>query len=499
MTAKIKMKNLYFKIENGKIDYGGNLTYEDNQYIVAAEGDVYIGEKFASLLQIAELLHSGENSLASLDGVYSIISFNKQSKELVAVQDYFSYIHPLYFCATDCGIHIALFLRQIVAERKDIACLERENIVEFLYNGFLTDDRCLIRGVKKVPAMHVLIYDDNRHSVRYFKRQFIVDADYCSESDYFNLIKNDLVGFLSKNPRLNMALSSGYDSNFLLCAVNRIKPGATINAYTIGSADGNDEIQAVKEICSHHPEVILKIDKVTPGVLCNLPQMVYELEDSVFERGIFLQYVIGNAIRTDGEKSLLLGEGADQVLSSEFNTQCKSYYFVGKEQHYPWVYYPYEMLTYIILKKNGIFLRNRDVTPCYPFLRADFIKKVSSLRKLNGTSKEHYKHYVASMAGKEVGKILIKRPGSTNLSSLLSDSNLWILNQARGSSFYSMLPPQPDRDSGSEAELDSCLKVLFLIVFEQIFCRHAGKQLKDKHFDCPLDELIKEYLKNKGV
>ena len=69
MTAKIQMENLYFKIENGKIDYGGNLTYEDNQYVVAAEGDVYIDGKFASLLQIAELLHSGENSLASLGGV----------------------------------------------------------------------------------------------------------------------------------------------------------------------------------------------------------------------------------------------------------------------------------------------------------------------------------------------------------------------------------------------------------------------------------------------
>ena len=487
------MEKLYFKIENNILDYDGHLKYEDNEYIIVAEGNLYLRDRNISLKQVAAYLRENKN-IADIDGLYSMIVFNKPNKKIIALQDIFSYIHPLYYSINDNGICIALFLRQVVLDTKMWPCLNRENITEFLYNGFLTDDRCLLSKIKKVPAMHVMIYDDCSRTVSYEKRTYSIKTDINDESDYFQLIEENLRESLDGKSAISMALSSGFDSNFLLHCINKIKPSCKVNAYTVGAANGNDETQNVKKICSYHSEVTLKIKRVTPNALQSFPQMVYELEDSVFERGIFLQYVLSNYLLENGERSLLLGEGADQILSFEFKTSANPYYFVGIEKHYPWVYYPYEMLTYIILKKNGIFLRNRDIRAYYPFLKANFIRGVSKFRKMNGTNKEHYKAYIANSVGKEVGEILIKRPGSTNLSTLFNHKNQRLLDVAKQSYLYDLLPRQPDRDSGNEVELDNCLKVFFLMIFEEIFCKQEIKNLENDYINSSLDMMLNKII-----
>lgn len=481
------MENLYFKIENGLADYGGHLKYEDDGYVIVAEGDIRLKDRPITPAQVAGYLREN-GDIADIDGLYSMIVFDKLNGKIIALQDIFSYFHPLYYSTFGGGICIALFLRQIIAETKMQPRLNSANIAEFLYNGFLTDDRSLICNICKVLAMNVMTYDCKSHKVGYKKRVYPISAE--GESDYFEIIRENLREFLDGKPSINMALSSGYDSNFLLDSVNRIDPSCKITAYTIGAANGNDETQNVKKICAYHPEVRLKVGQVTPDVLQSLPQMVCELEDSVFERGIFLQYVLSKNLSESGAGSLLLGEGADQILSSEFKTSADPYYFVGIEKHYPWVYYPYEMLTYIILKKNGIFLRNRDVKAYYPYLKANFIRGVSGFRKSNGTSKEHYKAYVAGRVGKEVGEILNKRPGSTNLSTLFDQKNMRLLTVVKQSCFYNLLPKQPDRDSGSEVEMDNCLKILFLMVFEEIFCRRDPGDFTGGRINTSLDEIL---------
>ena len=44
-----------------------------------------------------------------------------------------------------------------------------------------------------------------------------------------------------------MALSSGFDSNFLVDSVKRIYPEKAITAFTIGGSKGQDETESVKE------------------------------------------------------------------------------------------------------------------------------------------------------------------------------------------------------------------------------------------------------------
>lgn len=491
------MENLFFKIVNGSISYDGHLKYEDDEYIIVAEGDICLSNISISLLQVVEHLRA-KKDIADIDGLYSMIIFNKKTARLVAIQDIFSYIHPLYYAVVDGGICVALYLRQVIVETGIHSKLEKDNIAEFLYNGFLTDDRSLISGIRKVPAMHVMIYDLDSKDVSYIKRSYSIQRQSEDETDYSKILEKNLSKIINGKSTINMALSSGFDSNFILTSINRIKPTSKINAYTIGAANGNDETQNVIKICSYHPEVNLTIEHVSPNVLQSLPQIVYELEDSVFERGIFLQYIMGDILSKKGIDSLVLGEGADQLLSSEFNTFAAQYYFVGIEDHYPWVYYPYEMLTYIILKKNGIFLRNRNIRAHYPFIKANFIRGVSEFRKHNGTSKEHYKAYIVNKTRKEVGELLIKRPGSTNLSTLFNKDNQNLLNVARLSKYYQLLPKQPDRDSGTEVELDNCLKILFIMVFEELFCNQSVESISSNNVNVSLDKLLDKITQQKA-
>lgn len=473
------MKNLFFEKNLNIINYDGQCTYENSQYIVAYEGEMFVQNTKLTPETVVEYLTNG-GDLASIDGLYSFIAYNKETQFLVATQDVISYYHPLYFCETNDGFVVSLSMKELIVKTGMTPKMEDGYIPEFLYNGFLTDDRCLLQGIKKVPAMHVLKYAFATRTLSYKKKHYTLNS-VPNDSDYIALLQEVVESEIKDKTEINMALSSGFDSNLLLYMISKINPECKINAYCIGSSNGVDETESVKEICDVYPQVNLSVYKVSPKILNDFPQMVYELEDSVFERGIFLQYMMGEAIASKNALPTFLGEGADQLLSSELRMSADPYYFVGIEQHYPWVYFPYEMLTYIIIKKNGIFLRNRNVQAKYPFITNKFINGVNKFRPNNGTNKEHYKQYILSRVDQRVSEKLVKRPGSTNLTSLFDENNTEALFEAAKSSrFYAMLTKQPDRDSGNEVDMDNCLKILYLKCFETIFCNHSESLVSEK-------------------
>ena len=477
------MKNLYFEKNKDKLSYAGQYTYETSEYIIVYEGEMLVQNiKLTPEVAVEYLANGGD--LSCVDGLYTFIAYNKGTQLLVATQDIISYYHPLYFCETEDGFAISLSMKELIVKTGMTPKMEDRYIPEFLYNGFLTDDRCLLQGIKKVPAMHVLKYNLTTRTLIYKKKHYPLDKVSSVGNDYIELLRETVEAEIKDKTEINMALSSGFDSNLLLYMISKTNPNCKINAYCIGSCNGLDETESVKEICEVYPQVNLSVYKVSPDILDYFPQMVYELEDSVFERGIFLQYMMGEAIAPKNSLPTFLGEGADQLLSSELRMSADPYYFVGIEQHYPWVYFPYEMLTYIIIKKNGIFLRNRNVQAKYPFITNKFINGVNSLRPNNGTSKEHYKQYILSRVDSHVAEKLVKRPGSTNLTSLFDENNTEALFEAAKSSrFYAMLTKQPDRDSGNEVDMDNCLKILYLKCFETIFCNHSEALVSEA---CPI-------------
>ena len=483
------MKEFLFVKRGENIFYTGQYVYEDENYILIYEGSLSLHGKKLSGEELARWIAKNEN-LSELDGLYSLIFYSKKTQTVIATQDVFSYCHSLYFTQTQDGIIVSLQLRRLIVETGAQAQMDDKHIAEFLYNGFLTDDRCLVKGVKKIPAMHVLQYNCKTGEWHY-KKKYYMRSDVLKGECYCDWVQPVFEDVLTQTAEINMALSSGYDSNLLLHMAAKHNPNCKIHAFCIGSCDGQDETESVKEICKEYPQVELTVCKVTPDILQAFPQIVYELEDNIFERGIFLQYLLAESLKQYGEYPILLGEGADQLLSVHFNTNAEPYYFVGKEDHYPWVYYPYEMLTYIILKKNGIFLRNRDMQTKYPFITKEFISGVQRFRKENGTDKTHYKQYIKACVSERVAQRLIKRPGSTNLSSLFDDSNIdRLFTAAKNSRFYSMLTKQPDRDSGSEVEKDNCLKIIYLILFERIFCEGTLTSLQGECCTVRFEDII---------
>lgn len=485
------MKNLFFEIKENSISYDGQFTYENDRCIIAFEGEIYLDGSPLSAIQLAELLLAGA-SLDGIDGLYSLIAYRKDDGLLIATQDIFSYFHPLYFAKTDGGIIISLSMRELILRSGILPKMNDVHIPEFLYNGFMTDDRCLLHGVRKLPAMHLLRYGCLTREGSYLKKNYQPKSPVKKSDDYLSLLRESVEERIASATEINLALSSGFDSNLLLHMITSINPDCRINAFCIGACNGSDEIDSVRRICRSYPQVSLSVKRVSPDILEELPSMVYELEDSVFERGIFLQYMLSCELAGSSHVPTFFGEGADQILSSELRLAAAPYYFVGREQHYPWVYYPYEMLTYIIIKKNGSFMRNRDVISVYPFLSSAFIDGVRKYSERNGSSKEHYKKYVCDLISPEISGLLVKRAGSTNLTSLFDDENRdRLFDAAVRSRFYPMLTAQPDRDSGSEVHMDNCLKILYLECFERIFCKRAT-DLKDDKCTLKLSETLCE-------
>ncbi len=482
------MKNLFFEKQKNRIFYDGQYTYENESCVLVYEGEVYYENEILTAEELCSYLLGG-GRVESLDGLFCLVMYEKETERLFATQDAFSYFHPLYFAETEGGLVLSLGMRELIKKANITPKINDSYIPEFLYNGFLTDDRCLISGIRKLPALHNLKWDFLSGEWNYVKKRQFRETGL--GGDYCELLSCQIEKELCNTDEINMALSSGFDSNLILHIITSLKPKCKINCFCIGSQVGSDETEAVKAICKEYPNVNLTVQKVTPDILKSFPKMVCELEDSVFERGIFLQYMLSEAMVDYKENPTFFGEGADQLLSSQLRFYADPYYYVGIEQHYPWVYFPYEMLTYIILKKNGIFLRNRDIKAKYPFISAKFILGVSAYRELNGTDKKHYKDYILNLVSPTVAERLVKQPGSTNLSSLFDESNKEkLFRAAKTSRFYPMLTGQPDRDSGSEVEMDNCLKIIYLMLFEKIFCSCEPSLSEDSVCSVRMEDIL---------
>lgn len=394
--------------------------YEDEDIIIYPCGQIETDENGLSLKELY-FLHK-ENIIQHLNGLYICLFYNKKKKTLLVVQDMFTGPLTLYYINNQSKLYLATSLKKILLASKIQRKFNLKAVEEFIKNGFINSRDTLISNINKIEVYHSLVA--NYEKISQIKSRFTVDN--CSENQakvkWFDVLDGVIKKQITNLRTTGLTLSSGYDTNYILHSLKKwVKE--KLDVFCVGGEHGRNEIPAVKDILKNYTDVELHDLLVNSDVLQKMPDIVWRLEGSVYESGIFLQYVLAQHASSAGKNEMICGEGADQVFRSDFYPdKCpESIIYEKNSPKYSFKNNPYEMLAFCIIKKSSIMLSSFGICGKYPYLDNNVMILGKALRNLNGYNKAFHKQQCALALNKEVSSCLQKVGGATSCSALFQN------------------------------------------------------------------------------
>ena len=261
----------------------------------------------------------------------------------------------------------------------------------------------------------------------------------------------------------------------------------SIEAFTIGGIAGRDESKMVEKNIKGYECVHLNKAYVDENTLENYPDLVYHLEGSLYEQGIFLQYELLKSInQKDNRNSILFsGEGSDQVFSWSYHSRTINLlkqirYWLGIVKNlfksdevsnfrvpggFLYKTCSYDFLTYIVLKKNGILMNEINISYVHPYLMRPIVDIAYANRSKNLKDKNSHIEACNQEIDEKIIKNIKNIGGATDPIALFENcSYINKIEKLVKNSKYNILKITKKRSS--QHYLDYLLKVLYLEIFE---------------------------------
>lgn len=412
----------------------GALSHETGSAVAIVLGDVFDlnhNPLFpASIIELFDKL--GCDLCSTLTGNYTIIVFNKHKEKVYAFQNALGSSLFLYYTIENGRLYLNTSLYAIIEQSGKLGKLNDKIIPHFLLNGFVIGSSTLLDGIWKLVPGCMLEADADgivQRPCRYNHCTIMADAAAASWNDTLSEI---LEKCYSKGT--NIALSSGYDSNYIL-HYGAKKGLEQINAYSIGGDFDGNELPAVEKIATLYPLVHLNCATTDRETFLHFPDIVRRLEGQVYERGIFLQYELAKLAAQNNASTLICGECANEVMSIDF--MVNQDFDIQPQAIATYALDPYTVASYVIIKKSGILLNSFGIDSSYPFADQSVINLSHSLRYNNCQSKSFHIDNCKRLFAENVYSLLGNRGGSTKETSFLDEANLELLNALmRNNSYY---------------------------------------------------------------
>lgn len=367
-----------------------------------------------------------------------------------------------YWSQKDTSWYISDSIRHLINSTKELFCINQNSVEDFINFGYVLNENTLVKNIYKAASPNIYILKpDGTYSYR--KADYSFELLPCS-NDYLQMLVESISHIKNKSA---VTLSSGYDSNLILFSLINRYPNEIIYAMSVGGKIGRNETPTVEKICKYYNNVTLYTSVIDNNLFSDFPKIIYLLEGSMFERGCFLQYELSKIARSNGVKTIIGGEGADQIMRNTFSLEkvfCKDFKSL---QNY-WHDYPQDVLRNIVVKKSGMIMTGNDIDCIYPYLSPFFYSYYAN----KSIEKEHHKQEIQNILPVEITAELKKYGGSTNLELLFSNKISYdrIHKLVEKTSYARIIKRNIKNYKGIDDDFEYNLKILYVLIFEKLFC-----------------------------
>lgn len=317
------------------IDIGGSsqpIYNEDNTKVIVFNGEVYNyqdlrnklikkGHKFKTNGDAEVILHGYEEYgcefFSKLRGMFSFVIYDKKTKEVVGVRDYFG-IKPLYYYKDDESFMFASEIKSFLPNPKFKKEINTSNLKMYLIFQYSIGEETFFKNVYKLMPGHYFKYKNGKITInKYFEISYDrSDTDYEKlKNDMEEVIANSVLCHKISDVEVGSYLSGGVDSSYV---VSVAKPD---KSFSIGfNKEGFDETVYAKKLSS-----MLDIKNYSTYMNSDdffdiLPTIEYHTDEPHANLSTVPLYFLSKEA-SKYVKVVLSGEGADEMFGgyNEYN------------------------------------------------------------------------------------------------------------------------------------------------------------------------------------
>jgi len=320
------------------------LSNEDGNVWVAHNGEIYNfsdlrqelsgrGHRFKTRTDTETIVHSyeewGEDFVHRLRGMFAFAVWEQNNKRLLLVRDRVG-VKPLYYTLLGDGTLVfGSELKAILvhpAVRRD---LDPRGLDFFLTLEYVPAPLTIFRGIHKLPAGSMLIYENGRARVKkYWDILANPAADGVREKDLpsvmerlYSLLRESVKLRLISDVPLGAFLSGGIDSSTIVGLMREL--GASpLKTFSIGFEEVSyNELKYARRVAerfaTEHEEFMIE-----PKALELTEKLIRHLDEPLGDFSIFPTYLVSQMARSR-VKVILSGDGGDEIFGGYEHYQAQ--------------------------------------------------------------------------------------------------------------------------------------------------------------------------------
>ncbi|MFL5915639.1 MAG: asparagine synthase (glutamine-hydrolyzing) [Gaiellaceae bacterium] len=308
------------------------ISNEDGSCVVVQNGEIYNypelrrelergGHELRTHCDTEAIVHLYEEHRLGfaerLRGMFAVAIWDARQQRLVLARDRYG-IKPLYYRDTGDELRFASELRALPRGEIDLDALEA-----FLAFNSIPAPYSIFRDVRKLPAGHVLVWENGAVTLERYARPGPVAADELRDGDEAELVeelrarlRDSVRAHLLSDVPVGVLLSGGVDSAALAALAAQETP-EPVHTFTIGFAersfDERDDARRVAErYGTNHHELLVRPD---PELLL---QALADAFDEPFADSSALPSYLVSQLAAEHVKVALSGEGGDELFGGYY-------------------------------------------------------------------------------------------------------------------------------------------------------------------------------------
>ena len=305
---------------------------EDNTVCLVFNGEIYNfqelrpqleakGHRFRSNTDSEVILHGyeeyGIDVVNHLRGMFGFALYDTARKRLLLARDRIG-IKPLYYTRQNGRLVFGSEIKSILQDPGVERQVNHQALYDYLGFEFVPAPETMFAGISKLPAGHLLVWENGQASVRrYWDLSFRPAAPMPSFEEAVEQLREHLdtavKSHLVSDVPLGVFLSGGLDSSCLVALMRRHISGP-LKTFTIGYEDKTfselDYAQIVADHCQTDHRV-LRQDSLKPAYV---EETLYHLDEPMTDLSTVPLYLLCKQAR-EHVTVCLSGEGADESFA----------------------------------------------------------------------------------------------------------------------------------------------------------------------------------------
>ena len=279
------------------------------------------GHRFLTKSDTEVIIHlyeeMGADCVQKLRGMFALAIYDRKKRKLVLARDRMGK-KPLHYALVKDKLYFASEIKSILAVAPELAEVNAQGLLEYLYYGYVPDPITAFTGIQKLPGGHLLEFEDGKVSVRQYwdlpqyNTHVPKSEEECLKELESRLLEATRIRLISDVP-LGAFLSGGTDSSTVVALMAKASSGP-VKTFSIGfTKDDFNEAQYARMVAqkfgTDHHEMILE-----PNVVETVEHLTSSLEEPFGDSSMLPTYYVSQMARKHVTVALS-GDGGDEIFA----------------------------------------------------------------------------------------------------------------------------------------------------------------------------------------